>query len=276
MGDPRLQAATAVRAAAPWVERLARLGYAAKGVVYALIGTLAAQAAIGSGGATTDSRGVLAWIVTQPYGRIALALVAAGLAGYAVWKVTEAALDTEGEGDEPKGLAARAGQVLSGVLHAGLAWTAVQILAGTGGSGGDSTQDWTARLLSWPLGRWLVSAVGIGVLGYGLYELYEAYRASFREQLNLGRMSPTEERWATVAGRAGLAARGVVFGLIGVFLVQAALRADAERAEGVAGALEALARQPYGRWLLGIVALGLVAYGIFMLVVARYRRISVR
>ena len=111
------------------------------------------------------------------------------------------------------------------------------------------------------------------IVGAGFYQFYAAYKASFKEELKLHEMSGREKKWARRSGRLAYAARGVVFIVIGVFLIQAALRTDPDQARGLGGALQALAMRPFGPYLLGAVALGLIAYGIFMLVVARYRRI---
>jgi hypothetical protein len=145
--------------------------------------------------------------------------------------------------------------------------------SGAGGSSSSSEQDWTARLLSQPFGQWLVGLVGAFVIGLGFYQLYKAYKAKFRKQMKWQQMSPNEETWATRIGRFGLAARGVVFTIIGFFLLEAARQSDPNQARGLDGALQSLAEQSHGPWLLGIVALGLVAYGIHMGVQARYRRI---
>jgi len=159
--------------------------------------------------------------------------------------------------------------------YAGLALSAIRLITGSGSgdSSTTSTQDWTARLLSQPFGQWLVGAVGAFTIGLGFYQLYKAYKAKFRKEMKLQEMSATEETWATRIGRLGEAARGIVFTIIGFFLIQAARQSDASEAQGLDGALQALAQQPYGPWLLGIVAIGLVAYGIHMGVQARYRRI---
>ena len=140
--------------------------------------------------------------------------------------------------------------------------------------GGGSPDDWTARLMAQPFGRWLVVIAGAVIVGAGLYQFYKAYKADFRDELNLGAMSGRVKTWTTRSGRLGYAARGVVFGVIGIFLVQAALQTDPDEARGLGGALNTLASQPFGPYLLGAVALGLVAYGIFMFVMARYRRIE--
>jgi hypothetical protein len=130
-------------------------------------------------------------------------------------------------------------------------------------------------LLEQPFGQWLVGAVGLGFIAFAVSQFYKAYTAKFRENLNTNEMDEKTETFATRAGQAGLSARGVVFGIIGVFLIQAALNSNASEARGLSGALRALEQQSYGQWVLGIVALGLIAYGLYMFVLARYRRIII-
>lgn len=274
MGEAQRHGRAAAREAAPWVEKLARMGYGAKGIVYLIIGGIAARAAFGSGERVEGSRGALRTILEQPFGKLLLGLVALGLAGYALWRFVQAGLDPEHKGTDGGGVAKRAGYAISGVIHAGLALAALRMVAGRGGGGGDRTDDWTATLMRQPMGRWLVAAVGLGIIGYGLYALYRAYAVKLSKQLDLSRMSPTAREWAVRSGRAGIAARGVVFAVMGFFLLLAALRSNPAEARGLDGALRALQEQAYGPWLLGLVALGLVGYGIYQLVEARYRRIQ--
>ena len=258
-----------------WVERLARLGYLAKGIVYAIVGILAVQAALGTGGKTTNAKGALGAIAAQPFGKFLLVLLVIGLLGYVVWRFIQAIKDPEHRRNDPQSLGRRIGSAISGLIYASLAFSAIRLIMGSGGGGssGSSQQDWTARLLSQPFGQWLVGLIGAFIIGFGFYQLYIAYKAKFRKEMKLREMTPTEETWATRIGRFGEAARGVVFAIVGFFLLQAARQSDPSQARGLDGALKALAQQPYGPWLLGIVALGLVAYGIHMGVQARYRRI---
>jgi hypothetical protein len=257
------------------VEKLARLGYLVKGVVYGLIGVLAIMAAFGSGGQTSGSRGVLGTIAGGPFGQILLGIIAVGLFGYALWRFVQAFADPDNQGTDAEGLVKRTGYFVSGVLYAGLGIAAVRLLLGSGGGGGggSSADSWTAKLMAQPFGLWLVGIVGAVVIGFGLYQLYKAYKADFFDKLKTAEMSATERKWTKRSGQAGLAARGVVFCIIGVFLIQAALSANPEEARGLGGALDTLAAQPYGPYLLGAVALGLVGYGVYCAVNARYRRI---
>ena len=258
-----------------WIERLARFGYAAKGVVYGIVGLLAAQAAFGSGGQTTDTKGALSAIVTQPFGKFLLSLVAIGLIGYSLWRFIQAIKDPEHKGTKPKGLAQRIGYAANGFIYGSLALSAIRIVIGSGSGGNsNSTQDWTGKLLSQPFGQWLVGTIGAAVIGLGFYQLYKAYKAKFRKEMDLSQVSNVQQNWIIAIGRFGLAARGVVFCIIGFFLIQAARQYDPSEVRGLGEALQVLQQQPYGPWLLGIVALGLVAYGIYMIIQGRYRHLN--
>lgn len=261
--------------AAPWIERLARFGYAAKGVVYALVGVIAVQAAFSRSEQAEDSKGALWSIFTKPLGRWMLAVVALGLIGYVVWRFVAAALDPEGKGSEAKGIAQRVGYAISGVLYGALAWEAIQIVTGSAGGGGGETgaEHWTAVAMSKPLGVWMVGLVGLGIIAFGIYELYKAYASDLSKRLDLSEMSSAAREWVVRMARLGLAARGVIFGLLGLLLTRAALHYNPQEAAGLGEALRAMERQPYGRWLLGVVGMGMVAYGLFEIVKARYRRI---
>jgi len=255
------------------MERLARLGYATEGAVYALIGLLAAGAAFGTGGHATGQHGAFEVLAGNLFGSILLGLIAAGFLGYALWRSVQAIADPDREGTDAKALGKRVGYGVSAFVYAGLAFSAAGLILGMASDGGGSPDYWTALLLSWPLGQVLVVGVGGVVVGVGLHELYQAYKAGFLEYLKLGEMGENLKKWTIRWGRLGIAARGIVFGVVGTFLIRAALEYDPQQARGLGGALQTLAQQPFGPWLLGAVAFGLIAYGLFMLAVARYRRI---
>ena len=264
--------------ASPWIEGLGRFGYVAKGVVYLIIGGLAVQAALGQGGGTTDQRGALAHIAGGPFGRSALVAVAIGLLGYALWQAVRAALDTERKGADGKGMLARAMYAGVALVYVGLAYSALRIAMGVSSGQGstEKTQDWTAWLLGQPLGPWLVGLAGVAFVANGLYQFYRAFKSNLTEDLRLTDVGAEHREWVTRLGRAGYAARGVAFAMIGAFLVSAAIHHNPEEARGLDGALATLAGQPFGPYLLFLVAVGLAAYGIFALVEARYRRMLVR
>lgn len=256
----------------PWVEPLARFGYAARGVVYAFIGVLAIQAAFFGRGRTTGPEGAIQTIAEQS--RMLLVLIAIGLFGYALWRFVQGVLDPENKGTDPKGLVKRGAMVASGIIYSGLALLAVRLISqGGGGGAAESQSSTTATALSMPFGRALVILAGISVIVAALYQIHEAWTRKFQKRMKMGEMSPEERRMALHTGQLGLAARGVAFLIVGWFLIQAALRHDPSQARGLGGALDTLASQPYGPFLLGVVAAGLVAYGAYSFLQARYRQI---
>jgi hypothetical protein len=257
---------------APWVEGLARVGYAAKALLYITVGLVAAQAAFGPGRQTTDTQGALRMVHGMTFGRLVLLIVAAGLLGYAVWRVVEALVDPDGRGVGAKGIALRAGSAGRGLLHAGLAITALRLAYGdASATNNDQAREWTAVAFALPAGRLLVWIAAASVAGYGVYQLYRAYAPKLGRQLDLSRLQEPTRSWIVGVSRFGIAARGVVFCLIGYFLARAASRHDAGQVGGVRESLGVLA--DIGRWPFAVVASGLVAYGVYELVNARYRRI---
>lgn len=256
-----------------WLERFTRIGFLAKGVVYLLIGVLALMSAFSNGGETTGKQGAVRRIAEQPFGEFALAVIAVGLFAYAFWRVLCAFANVEGERHDYKGAAKRVGYFISAVVYGGLAMSAIRLLTGNGGEGGDQTQPMTARLMGAPGGTLLVILAGLIVIAVGVNQIRNGVKEKFLKKLRTDQMSTTERTWARRAGHWGYAARGVVFGLMGVFLVFAGIRHNPGEARGLEGSLDTLATQPFGPWLLGAVALGLALYGAYCFVEARYRRI---
>jgi hypothetical protein len=264
----------AVADVAPWVVKLARVGYLAKALLYITVGLVAAQAAFGPGGNATDAEGALRMVHGMTLGRVVLLVVAAGLMGYAVWRVVEAAVDPDGRGLGPKGVALRAGSAGRGLLHGALGITALRLAYGDQSATDDhQARDWTAAAFGLPGGELLVWLAAASVTGYGVYQLYRSYAPKLSRQLDLSGLSHQAYTWVVGVSRFGIAARGVVFCLIGFFLARAAAQHDAEEVGGVRESLGVLA--DIGRWPFVVVALGLVAYGVYELVNARYRRIRV-
>jgi hypothetical protein len=263
------------RELAPWLVRLARVGYVAKGVVYLVIGSLATLAAVGNGGGTTDARGALAVIGEGGAGRALLALLGAGLLGYALWAIIAALTDADRRGSDAKGVALRLGQAGRGLMYGALGIEALRLMATAQRSNGGGTRHWTGVLMDAPFGRWLVAALGLSVAAYALYQFWRAARKDLRKRLHLGEAGETAARWVLHLARFGIAARGVVFLVIGWFLVRAAWKHDPGRAGGIADSLATLSTQPYGPIVLGVVAIGLMAYGLWELANARYREMRV-
>jgi hypothetical protein len=256
-----------------WVERLARIGLVAKGVLYAVVAILAVKVALGGREETPDRQGALRTIAEQPFGKWLLILLAIGLAGYALWRLAQAILDRDHEGGDAKGLAKRAGALGKAIWYGALCAFTILTLVGAESGGGGNEQRTTAGVFDWPAGRYLVYGAGLAFLGAALFNGYRAVTCKFNEKLKTGQMGETEEAAATGVGVLGHLARMVVFALVALFLLKAAWEFDSKEARGLDGALLELSQAPYGGILLGAVAVGLFAYALYCFVQARYRRI---
>ena len=253
-------------------EWLSRAGFVARAAIYAIIGVLAFKLAIGSGGKLTNQHGALSTVANQPFGSLLLTLLAIGLGGYALWRLFRAALGRGPEGSDSgfERLAALA----SGLAYGALCVLAVEILVGSGSSSSSTNPSSSAAgILGWPGGPWIVGAAGLVMIGVALYQAYKGITRKFLDDSKTEEMSPGVRKWIARVGTVGHLARAVVFGLIGVFLVKAAIDYDPKTAVGLDGALAKLANQPYGSVLLGTVAVGLIAFALYSLSDARYRKI---
>ena len=255
-----------------WVERAARAGHVAKGVLYAVVGLLALQIPLGLGGETTDRQGALRTIAQQPAGEVLLFTLAAGLVGYAAWRFVQAFLDRGHEGTGVKALAKRASYLARGLFYVFFAVLALALVIGWD-SGGGNEKDETARVFELPAGRWLVAAAGAGFLVAGLYNAYRSVTGKFRKHLREHQLGKTARGWTIAVGVFGHAARAVVFSLVGIFLLRAVWQYDPKEAIGLDGALRKVADAEYGGFLLGVVAAGLLAYALFCFVQARCREV---
>jgi Domain of Unknown Function (DUF1206) len=253
-------------------EWLARSGFVARGLVYGIIGILAIELALGVGGTTTNQQGALKTIAQQPFGKVLLILAAIGLAGYALWRLLHALL---GHGPEASDSTfERVDALGSGIGYAGLCVVAVEIVLGSASSGGSgNTQQTTAGVLGWPAGAWLVGIAGAVLIGIGIYQGYSGLSKDFLKDSKTEQMSAKVRNWIEWIGSFGHLARMVVSGMVGVFLIKAAIDYNPSNAVGLDGALAKLAHASYGPFLLGIVAAGLIAFGVYSLSDARYRRI---
>ena len=259
---------------ASWLNALARVGLVAKGVSYALVGVLAIKLAADSGGKATSRQGALHTLAQHSFGKFVLVVLAFGFAAYAIWRFAQAFFDKNNDGDGAKGLAKRAGYFGRGAIYAGLTYSTIKILSGSAEqSQNQKAHKTAATVLSWPAGKWLVGAAGLALIGVGLWNGYRAVEKKFLKNWKTEQMSPTAQRWGTRSGVIGLPARMVVFTLIGIFVVKAAHDYNPSEAIGLDGALQKLASQSYGSWLLGIVAAGLLAYAVFCFFEARYREV---
>ncbi|UOG75232.1 DUF1206 domain-containing protein [Hymenobacter tibetensis] len=252
------------------IRALARFGFAAKGVVYLLVGVLALLAATGQrGGQTADKKQAVQTLQDLPGGPVLLGIIAFGLLGYIVWRFVQAIRDTENKGSGAKGIGRRLGYAGSGLLYASLAWYAAQLaMNGSASEGGNSQQTLTAKVLSWPGGDWIIMAVGLIIIGSGIYQIIRAYSGKFHKHVNSSNLPANQQNVVYRTGQVGYTARGVVMAIIGYFFVQAGQQSRASAAGTTDEAFDLLATM--GPSVLGVVALGLMAYGLYMLVQARY------
>lgn len=270
------QGSRAAGATAPKLEGLARVGFASKALLYVVVGVLAVRAAAGMGGQITGTKGALREIVDHPFGKTLLIVMGVGLLGYAAWRVIQGFADPERKGSDAKGIALRITYVLRGIAHAYLAVQAFRVASAhsAGGQDGAAAKQASSQAMQLPFGNWLVIIGGIGVACFGLYQVYRAWEAKLDKQLDFPRLRREAGEWAVLVSRFGIAARGVVFVMIGTLLVTAGRHHDPSQAGGVGEAFAALEQAPYGRAVLLIVALGMVAYGAYVAIQARYRHIS--
>jgi hypothetical protein len=265
-------AGTARRASdSPAARALARAGLTARGVLYILIGWVAVLVALGQSSHHADQQGALQLLVGQPYGLVSLWLLGIGFAGYALWRLSEAAFGVTGEGN---GAGPRLKSLVRAVIYAFFAYLTFKIISGSGsGSQTRKQQDLTASVMHHPGGQWLVGIVGLAIVIAGLVLVAEGVRRKFLKYLQLSRMSPRTRRIVEWLGVIGTAARGAVFALAGVLVIEAAVTYHPSKAGGIDKALLTLRNQPFGEFLLILAALGLIIFGVYSLCEARWRRV---
>ncbi|MFD2515618.1 DUF1206 domain-containing protein [Pontibacter locisalis] len=264
-----------------WVENFAKVGLTAKGVVYCLVGILAFMAAFELGGGSSQSagkKGVFQFILEQPFGKWLLGAVALGLACYAIWRFIQGFRDTENEGHDAKGIGKRIRYIFSGLVYGALAYLAANMALGNGGSGGggESRETLASQLLQQPFGQWLAGIVAVAIIATGLYQIYYGLSDKYKKKVQqVGLKHDIEEKMIRM-GKIGYVARGIVWIVIGYMFLQAALQSNPQQAGGSSSAFRFLENSSYGSYLLGAVAIGLVFYGIFMFMRAKYQPINVR
>jgi hypothetical protein len=255
---------------APVIDRVARFGFGAKGIVTILVGGLALRYAIGWGGGVTGPGGAIQSMLDEPFGRTILAVLAAGLAGHALWMFVAAIIDADRKGAGFRGLAERTGFLVTGVGYVLLAYATVNLLLGKGAGGGTSLDQLAAAVLTPWVGRWFVGLVGGIVMTAGLLQLRLGITGGFRDSLRRA-LSRVERVVVVMVGRVGYGALGVLSLLVGYSLVEVAVEYDPSKAGGWDQALWFLSGLGEGRWLLGAVSAGLILYGFYFVLLVRYR-----
>lgn len=262
-----------------WVERIARVGFAGRGLLYLTVAFLAVGIATGKSSESADKQGAVRSLADTSFGGVLLLVLLVGFIGMALWRATEAAWGKREEHDDTKRAAKRAGSAGKAVLYLALAATAGSVLLSgaddaKGAGAGQRESSWTAKVLDLPAGRLLVGLAGAAVVAVGVWFVIRGLRQKFEKHLRTGTMPPWLRKVAQVWGTLGHAARGVVAALAGLLLVKAALDYNPQEAKGVDGTLRTIAAQPFGKALLLLAALGLAAFGLFSFVEAKYRRID--
>lgn len=250
---------------------LARAGLTARGVIYILIGIVAIMVAIGQGGKQADQQGALQLLAGQPFGLLALWLLAIGFVGYALWRLSEAAFGVPGEGN---GAGPRIKSLVRALVYASFAVLTFKVITGKKSNQSGQQQDVTASVMHHTGGRFLIGIVGLIIVIVGLALVVEGARHKFMKHLRTGEMSPQTRKMVKRLGTVGTVARGLVFALAGVLVIDAAITYNASKAGGLDTSLHTLRNAPFGEFLLILAALGLIAFGIYGLAEARWRRVT--
>lgn len=252
----------------------ARVGYGARGFVYLSVGLLTLSAALIHRGDAVGTKGAFGWLSDQPFGRVWLILLALGLVAFAAWRLLQAICDADREGRSPHAVRTRMSQGFSGLGYLALAVSVFQVIARAYADiervGAVQNREKAALLLDLPFGAWLLTGVGLAILGIGIANIVRAVKEDFTEYLSCSER--VCRRLAPIA-RAGYAARGMAYLPLGVIVALAGLRSQPNQVTSFGLALEALERQPTGSIILTVTACGLVAFGAFSFVEARFRKI---
>lgn len=263
-----------------WIDYVARCGYAAKTVVYISLGILTLLAAMSYGSTENLSqKDVFHEILQKPFGQILLALVSLGLFSYALWRLIQAIKNTEHlDNRKVKDLLMRVFFVFSALTYAGAGWLAVRVLMGNEdkSSSQGNSETLAAQLMGYTLGVWMVGIVGLFILTFAFVQFKHAHNSDFMQKFERQRMSAKELTASRWAGRMGYAARGILYVFVGGFFMQAAIKHDPDEAGGLKEAMGEILSQPFGKWLLAIMAVGLMLFGLFCAFESLYRQTQVK
>lgn len=266
----RLESSARQASASQGMGALARFGLAVRGFVYLVIGWIAVQIALGHPSQQANQRGALATVAQHAGGKLLLWILGFGFAAYALWRLSEAAFGTAAEGRKA---GPRAQSLVRGVVYAFFAVTTFSFIAGTSSQSQSQQQvGETAKLMKHDYGRWLVGIAGVIVVVVGLGMVIEGLRKKFEKQLRMNQLHGATRTVVVRLGMIGTTARGVVFAVAGALVVEAAVNYDAAKSTGLDGALRTLADRAYGPWLLGALAVGLIAFGVYGLAAARFAK----
>lgn len=256
-------------------ERLGRVALATQGVLYVVIGIIAVSVALGDhdNGEASQS-GAIESVARQPFGRVLLAVLLLGLIAHASWRVLLAVRGEPGQGDDGQSVVKRAANLGRAAIYVSFSFLAFRILTSSSSEEGNTQKESTARVLEWPAGEWLVVGAGLAVIGAGIWNMSKVFTAKFLENLDLGGLSQNARTAVETTGRVGYFARGVAFGLVGWFLFEAGRQHDPSESRGLDASLRELLGKPHGPWMLAALALGMLLFGTYRLLDARFRKPS--
>ena len=256
-------------------ELMVRAGFVARALTYGVIGGITLALAVGAGAepAAPNQQGALSLIASAPLGRVAVGVAAVGLLAYALWKLGQAAFGRGPEGGGKPGLKDRVANAGGGIVYLAFFAVAVRILFGSAGSGSSEPSKAASGVLGWPGGPVIVAVVGAALIAISAYQVYDAFRGRFADDAKLHEMGPLATGMFMLLGHVGLVARALVFALVGYFVVKTAIDFNPRDAVGLDGALARVHHQPFGPWLLGLIAAGLLVFALYSLFEARYRRL---
>ena len=260
-------------------EFMARVGFAARSLIFFVMGILALLLAFGSGGKTTDQQGAIAMIGKQPEGKVLLWLVLIGLICYALWGLIQVVINPFNKENDTKGISARLGYLFGAISYSFLAIPTYALLTGGAkpaqtGKQAAQAQNYVAKILDMPFGQWLVVVVALIVISVGIFQIRKGFMPLFGRHLDLIKLNTYQLNWVKGFGRFGTISRGFVITLVGAFLVIAAYTSNSNEVKGFDSALMSLMHQPYGRWLIGIIALGLMSLGLYALFITLFFRLK--
>lgn len=254
------------------VDNLFKMGYLAKAAIYFIMGGLAVATVAGLSSAT-GAKGVIQFIEEQTFSKIILGVLGVGLAAYCLWRWYKG-IANPGEEDGAKGVVKRLAYVVSGSFYGSLAYYTFRIIIGNDSGSGNKKETILSNILDLPAGVWIVGALGVIMLGTGIYQLYKGIQEKYMEEIATANLSTEKREYVETLGKLGHIVRAVVFGIIAYFLFQAALQSDASKFRSTEGALEFLQNSSFGTILILIAGLGMICYSIFALAKARYGKVQ--
>lgn len=254
-----------------WFKKLTRFGYLIKALLYVFIGFLTIKLSLGIKNREIDSQGALEYIKNQTFGEPLLLVVAVGLTAYSTWRFIWVIKDFNKKAIKTKKMFKRVFYVLNGLSYASIAYEAFILGVNSFGvNEGDIKKDWVIHVLELPFGRWLIGIIGSVVIGFGFYLFYYAIKAKFKKKLKVHKMKSTEKIWLVQITRVGIIAKGIVFVLIGCFMVQGAFEYDAEKIKNMNGIFWAIEDSIFGDTMLFLMGIGLISYAVYTLIQAKY------